>query len=130
MSEVSERLAEWVAMWNRYDLDQVDVLFLTDERVTYFSSEFEGVIVGIEAVRDHHRRFGFLPGGKSSENQLWVEDVQETEFGPVAVVTAVWHFRRATGQEMRGPATFVFVRDRGSVRLAHLNFGNYGRNGG
>jgi len=127
MREVSERLKEWVAMWNSYDLDQVETLFLIDPRVTYFSSEFEGVISGMKAVRDHHRRFGFVPGGKVSENRLWLEDVRETMLDQVTVVTAIWQFRRATGESMRGPATFVYVMDRGEYRLAHLNFGNYGR---
>jgi len=127
MSEVGERLEEWATMWNSYDLDQVDRLFLTDQRVTYFSSEFEGVISGIEAVRDHHRRFGFVSGGKASDNRLWLEDVLETALGQVTVVTAVWRFLRATGESMRGPATFVYVLDQDGCRLAHLNFGNYGR---
>jgi hypothetical protein len=127
MIEVKERLDAWVAMWNCYDLDQVEALFLTDHRVTYFSSEFEGIISGIEAVRDHHRRFGFVPGGKESDNRLWLEDVQVTPLDRAAVVLAIWHFRRATGEKMRGPATFVYVVDQGAYRLAHLTFGNYGR---
>ena len=127
MSEVNEQLAAWVAMWNSYDLDQVEALFLTDHRVTYFSSEFEGVISGIEAVRDHHRRFGFVSGGKASDNRLWLEDIHTTPLDQAAVALAIWHFRRATGEMMRGPATFVYVMDEGSYRLAHLTFGNYGR---
>jgi len=115
----------WVEMWNSYDLDQVDQLFLRDERVTYFSSEKEGVIKGYEAVREHHREFGFVEGGKTSENKLWVEDLHTTGFGPAVVVTGIWFFRRATGQEMRGPVTYVYVKQGEEYRLAHLNFGNY-----
>src|SRR5688572_22402836 len=35
----AREVRDWVAMWNRYDLDQVDTLFVRDSRVTYFSSE-------------------------------------------------------------------------------------------
>ncbi|MCP4897998.1 MAG: hypothetical protein GY906_13580, partial [bacterium] len=51
-------VSPWVEMWNAYDLDMVDKLFVIDDRVTYLSSEKEGTIVGIEAVREHHRGFG------------------------------------------------------------------------
>ena len=39
---VEEWVDAWVEIWNTYDLNQVDKLFLQDERVTYFSSEKEG----------------------------------------------------------------------------------------
>lgn len=42
-------------MWNSYDLTLVDHLFLADAYVTYFSSEKEGLITGIEALRDTER---------------------------------------------------------------------------
>ena len=47
-------LNAWVDMWNSYDLNQVDKLFLQDNRITYFSSEREGAFIGSEAVREHH----------------------------------------------------------------------------
>ena len=59
------QLERWVEMWNSYDLDEVKELFLDDTRLTYFSSEKEGVIRGMEAVLEHHRGFGFVPGGES-----------------------------------------------------------------
>ena len=59
----SDLVSTWVEMWNSYELDQVGELFLTDDRVTYFSSEFEGVIQGFDAVLEHHRGFGFTSGG-------------------------------------------------------------------
>ena len=37
-------VGRWVAMWNTYDLAQVDSLFLPDARLTCFSSEKEGLI--------------------------------------------------------------------------------------
>jgi ketosteroid isomerase-like protein len=125
--EIERALQQWVAMWNSYDLDQVDTLFLTDDRATYFSSEFEGLISGIEAVRDHHRRMGFVSGGKQSDNRLWVEDTHITLLGDAAIVATTWHFRRSTGERMRGPATMVYQVTGDGPRLAHLNFGNYGR---
>jgi hypothetical protein len=125
MFQTDQIVSEWVAMWNSYDLSQVDTLFLQDARLTYFSSEFEGAIQGIEAVREHHVGFGFVPGGKDSENKLWVEDLHTSDFGSAVIVTGIWHFRRATGRVQRGPVTFVCVQQDGEYRLAHLNFGNY-----
>jgi ketosteroid isomerase-like protein len=124
----AERLvARWVAMWNSYDLDLVDELFLTDERVTYLSSEREGLIRGIQAVREHHRGFGFVPGGKIPERELWVEEIDSSAFENSAIVTAVWFFgsRNRRGEAQRGPMTLVYVKAGGGYRLAHLHFANY-----
>lgn len=116
----------WVNMWNSYDLSQVDRLFLTDSRLTYFSSEKEGVIKGVEAVREHHRGFGFVEGGKASENKLWVEDLHTADFGSMVVVTGIWYFRRGGSDKVqRGPVTFVYVQQGDEYRLAHLHFANY-----
>ena len=62
------QLERWVEMWNSYDLDEVNELFLDDPGLTYFSSEKEGVIRGMEAVLEHHRGFGFVPGGGSKRH--------------------------------------------------------------
>ena len=125
MFEVEQIVGEWVAMWNSYDLSQIDKLFLTDEDLTYFSSEKEGAIRGIEAVREHHRGFGFVEGGKVQENELWVEDLDATDFGSAVVVTGIWYFRGSSSRVQRGPVTFVYVRKGEDYRLAHLNFANY-----
>jgi len=119
----------WVEMWNSYDLDQVRNLFLTDDRVSYFSSEFQGVIQGFDAVLEHHEGFGFVSGGDDRATRLWVEDVTEDRFGSSAVLTGVWYFARG-GAELdtspqRGPVTFVCVLEDGAWRFAHMNFGNY-----
>ena len=71
--QVEELVNSWTAMWNSYDLSMVDKLFLQDSRVSYFSSEREGLIKGFDAVREHHAGFGFVEGGKSQENRLWLE---------------------------------------------------------
>jgi len=117
---------DWVRFWNTYDLSKVDDLFLTDEHVTYFSSEKEGVIRGIESLRTHHENFGFVKGGKSQPNQLWLEGIVIDEFNDTAIVCAIWCFKRP-GQEkpQRGPVTLVYVNTSKGWRIAHANFGNY-----
>lgn len=116
----------WVAFWNTYDLTLVDRLFVADARVTYFSSEKQGVIKGLEALRRHHEGFGFVPGGKAQGNRLWLEDVDVASFGPTTVVTAIWCFRRAGAERVqRGPVTLVYIDAGDGPRIAHANFGNY-----
>lgn len=118
----------WVAMWNSYDLDLVDELFLADSSVTYLSSEREGVITGIDAVREYHAGFGFSSGGRQADTRLWVEHLHVSMPGSIAVVTGVWNFRRgddATGQLQRGPMTLVYVPTGDGYRIAHAHFANY-----
>ena len=121
-------VGQWVSMWNTYDLSMVDSLFITDERLTYFSSEKEGLIRGIEAVREHHVGFGFVEGGKDQQNELWVEDLQRQSFGDVATVEGVWYFRNVSADSsttQKGPVTFVYVFDEKQYRIAHVHFANY-----
>jgi len=118
----------WLELWNTYDLALVDELFLADSSVTYYSSEREGLIVGIDAVRAHHEGFGFVVGGRPAEQDLWVEDVHTATFWRTAVVTGVWRFGDLEGapdDAQRGPFTFVYVQRGDMYRLAHLNFGTY-----
>lgn len=125
--DVERTLTAWVATWNSYDLDQVDRLFVTDASVTYFSSEKPGLIRGIDAVREHHRSFGFVPGGKRTGARLWLEDVVTDLHGDVALVRATWFFQRAAGPDaptQRGPMTAVYVRRTGQWRIAHMHFAN------
>jgi ketosteroid isomerase-like protein len=127
-AEAERLVASWVALWTSYDLDRVDDLFLQDDRVTYFSSEKEGLIRGIEDVREHHRGFGFVPGGKKAERELWVERVESDDVGDTLVVTAIWYFghrKKQSAENQRGPMTMVYIRAAGGHRIAHLNFGNY-----
>lgn len=115
----------WVAMWNSYDLNEVSRLFVTDERLTYLSSEREGVLRGIEAIREHHRSFGFVAGGKEQPNKLWVDSLATTDLGGTAVVAGIWYFQRADGSVQRGPMTIVFLRVNGQYRIAHMHFATY-----
>lgn len=126
MDAVKRALDRWVELWNTYNLDMVEELFLTDDRVTYFSSEKRGLIKGYEALIRHHRGFGFVEGGKDTGNRLWLEDVETQSFGPVAVVKADWLFRRrGSDKDQRGPVTIVYVDEGGGPRIAHAQFSNY-----
>jgi len=122
----SEKIVdEWVEIWNNYDLNMVKELFLDDERVTYFSSEKQGLIKGIDKMIKHHREFGFVEGGKETGNKLWLEDVEIEEFGDTVVVKADWVFqRKGSDKQQKGPVTIVYVKaDR--YRIAHAHFSNY-----
>ncbi len=117
----------WVGMWNSYDLDLVDQLFVADSTVTYLSSEREGVVAGIDSLREHHVGFGFVSGGKETETELWLEDLHISEHARATVVAGTWYFRRETDEEedQRGPVTLVYVPIRGTHRIAHAHFSNY-----
>jgi uncharacterized protein (TIGR02246 family) len=120
-------IAEWTGCWNSYDLDVVDELFLSDGRLTYFSSEKEGVIRGREAIVAHHEGFGFVPGGTEQENRLWLDEVAYDLFDSAVVVTAIWYFAR-TGEHtppQKGPVTFVLTWEGDRLWIAHCNFSNY-----
>jgi ketosteroid isomerase-like protein len=121
-------LDEWVGMWNSYDLNQVGQLFLNDHRLTYFSSEREGVIRGMEALVEHHEGFGFVPGGDERESKLWLEELETDVFGDAAVATAIWFFQSdpsAPQDPQRGPVTFVCLWTDLGWRFTHMNFSAY-----
>jgi imidazolonepropionase-like amidohydrolase len=120
-------LDAWLGMWRRYDLDQVQNVFVVGDALTYFPSDKQGLIQGFQAVHDYHEGLGFTPGGFQPDNELWLEGVTISDFGDSAVVTAVWYFgtrlnRRAAG---RGPLTMALTRTSSGWRIAHINFGNY-----
>lgn len=117
---------EWVRFWNTYDLDQVGKLFLRDGRVTYFSSEKQGVIKGFDALVKHHEGFGFVRGGKKQPNKLWLEEMDVEDFGDSAIVCAIWYFQRpGADKPQKGPVTIGYVKTGDGWRIAHANFGNY-----
>jgi len=123
--DVEKWVEKWVKFWNTYDLDQVDELFLQDDRLTYFSSEKEVVILGFNAVREHHKGFGFIPGGKDQPNKLWVEDLHFANFNSATVVTGIWYFQKPDALIQRGPVTIVYIRQGDQLRIAHMNFSEY-----
>ena len=120
-------IAAWVGLWRTYDLDRVSELFLPDARANYLSSEREGLIVGIDAVLEHHRGFGFAPGGLEPEQELWVEDIAGFSYGNTGVVTGVWYFgdRGSPAGAQRGPMTVVYTLYGDEYRIAHMHFANY-----
>ncbi|MET0595850.1 MAG: nuclear transport factor 2 family protein [Polyangiaceae bacterium] len=122
----AREVREWVAMWNSYDLDQVDSLFVRDARVSYFSSEKPGLIAGIDALKEHHKGFGFAPGGADKGSRLWLEAVHAETWGRAVVVTATWFFERANAKKppQRGPVTLVLTNDGARCRIAHAHFAN------
>ncbi len=113
-------LAAWEKSWNTYNLDEVRRLFVNDSSVTYFSSERAGLIQGIDSVLKHHRSFGFVSGGKTSSNRLWLAD---TRYLPLAV-TATWYFQRPDGSQQSGPVTFILQKSDKGYRIAHAHFSN------
>lgn len=113
-------IKSWEAFWNTYDLREVPQLFVNDSTVTYFSSERAGLIKGIDNLVKHHEGFGFLTGGKKSENKLWLSDVH---YFPSAVI-ATWHFQRPGADEQRGPVTFVLKKDKSGYKIQHAHFSN------
>jgi hypothetical protein len=126
--DTQKHIDSWLELWRTYDLNLVDELFLTDENVSYFSSEKEGLIRGIDAVREHHRGFGFVPGGKPAERELWVEDIYSYAHGTTAIVAGIWYFGDRSedrSKTQHGPMTLVYVQKGDRFRLAHLNFANY-----
>ena len=77
---VCKKVDEWVKLWNNYDLKQVDKLFLNDNRASYFSSEKQGIIKGIDNLIEHHKEFGFKcfrPTAPSDEDLF--ENYSETK---------------------------------------------------
>jgi hypothetical protein len=116
----------WISIWNNYDLSKVGELFLNDSGVTYFSSEKQGIVRGIEALLKHHEEFGFVNGGKEQHNKLWLEDLTIDTFERSAVVTAIWCFQRVGKRKVqRGPVTLVCISTDKGYRIAHANFSNY-----
>ena len=127
-ADLEALVGEWVGMWNSYDLDQVSRLFLHDSRLTYFSSEREGVIQGMEALLDHHRGFGFVPGGEEKGTRLWVDGLRVDLLDDAAVLTGIWYFETnpgSTEDPQQGPVTIVCHRTGEGWRFVHMNFSEY-----
>ena len=110
--DAEAHLAVWVELWRSYDLDRVRQLFLPDARVTYLSSEREGLIAGLDEIIDHHAGFGFVAGGLEPDQELWVEEGEGRSFGNTVVVTGVWYFgdRAQRDAAQRGRAGLSALR--------------------
>jgi ketosteroid isomerase-like protein len=122
----TEIVDKWVEIWNNYNLDKVRELFLDDERVTYFSSEKQGLIKGIDNLVEHHREFGFVEGGNDNGNKLWLEDVAVDDFGDMVLVKADWIFqRKGSDKHQRGPVTMAYLEQNKNYKIVHCHFSNY-----
>lgn len=118
-----QALEVWLALWRRYDLDEVRDVFLEDPAVTYYASDSRGMLEGIDAVVAYHEEQGFVAGGFNPDNELWLEDALIADYDESAVVTAQWRFgnRVARDEAAGGPLTMVIVRTGSGFRIAHLS---------
>ncbi len=123
----SALLDAWVEHWGSFDLDVVEDLFVRDQRVTYFSSETEGLIQGFEAIIEHHRGFGFEAGGAERDQRIWVEDAEVFDFGSTALIGAIWFFGdpQSPDDAQRGPMSLLAVRTADGYRIGHMHFATY-----
>jgi len=124
--ELSSLINDWLGLWNSYDLSKVARIFTPD--VTYFSSDKEGLIRDLGGVLEHHKGFGFVPGGKKSGNTLSARDVAMSFLSETsAVLTGFWFFERAIdpSKNQRGPFTIVVRKTEAGWRMSHLHFATY-----
>jgi tetratricopeptide (TPR) repeat protein len=123
--KLNESINNWVRMWNNYNLDTVDELFLNNKTLSYFSSEKEGILIGIDDVRKHHSSFGFVSKGKKNTTKLWLDLKKINYFTNSALVSAIWFFQKPDGTLQKGPVTIVYSLEENNYKIAHMNFSNY-----
>ncbi|MET1253780.1 hypothetical protein [Aliikangiella maris] len=118
---------QWVKFWNNYNLDQLPNLFIQDKRLTYFSSETQGLIRSYNAIVKHHQGFGFVPKGKTQQNKLWLTDIEYQPLGDTAYqVTAIWHFKNAIKNTLQtGPVSLTLLKESNQFKIVHAHFANY-----
>ncbi len=103
-----------------------DAVLARGHRVTYFSSEYEGLIKGYDNLVKHHEGFGFVDGGKDTGSKLWLEDVEIEEFDDMVLVKADWLFLRKDAETpQKGPVTMVYIMYGDEYKIAHCHFSNY-----
>ena len=126
MQDIEQAINQWVKLWNTYDVLKVPKLFLNDERVTYLSSEKEGLIKSIGSLIEHHKEFGFVEGGKDTGNKLWLENIDVESFGSSVIMKADWLFKRKDSKEIQhGPVTITYLKSGKSWLITHAHFSNY-----
>ena len=127
-----QALEYWLALWRRYDLDQVGEVFLRDPSLTFFPSDSEGATEGFDAVLQWHAEQGFVPGGFRPEVELWLEDTLIADFEDNAVITAIWHYgnRVDVQNAARGPLSMAIVRTNSGFRIVHLSMSTYSSGNG
>ncbi|MBD3414777.1 MAG: tetratricopeptide repeat protein [Candidatus Aminicenantes bacterium] len=125
LKQIRQTMDRWVKFWNSYDLDELNHLFVTDPKLSYFSSEKAGLIQGIDQVRKHHQDFGFLPGGKKSPNQLWIQNLSINSEKDTATATATWFFKKPKETLQWGPMTAVLIPKEDTWKIIHMHFANH-----
>lgn len=125
VNEVTTLVDRWVKVWNSYDINDLENLFICSDDLSYFSSERQGIIRGFKNVKEHHRTFGFSEGGKTQSNRLWLEKTRFFNFGGNTIVTSVWFFEKPNLKIQKGPVTFVVIPHDKGLRIAHVHFANY-----
>jgi len=123
MESLDILITNWVRMWNTYDLNQIKKMFHQD--ITYFSSEKGHLLKGISELNNLHMKFGFKPGGKDSENKLWLEDICTQTYNNTGIVSAIWFFQTASGVIQKGPISFISVNNDKNYKFIHVNVGKY-----
>ena len=128
-NETEHVINKWLELWETYDLNLLDDIFLQTEDLTYFSSEKEGLMIGYKHLKPHHSGFGFVEGGKQPKKSLWLEDIKTKIYGETAMVAAIWYFgdRNAVKNSVsKGPVTFILINDKqGNTKIVHTHFANY-----
>ncbi|WP_347924397.1 hypothetical protein [Pontimicrobium sp. SW4] len=128
-NEVSPIIDKWLKLWETYDVNMLDEIFLESDELTYFSSEKEGLMKGYKELKPHHIGFGFTEGGKKPEKALWLEDLETRIYNGSAMVGGIWYFGdRSLPKDSisKGPVTFVLIKDEnGATKIAHTHFANY-----
>lgn len=125
LKQVRQTMDHWVKFWNSYDLDELNQLFVTDHRLSYFSSEKAGLIQGYDQVRKHHQEFGFIPGGKKSPNRLWIKDLSVISEKDSATASATWYFKKPKQILQFGPMTAVLIPVEETWKIIHMHFANH-----
>jgi hypothetical protein len=125
-------LDAWVELWGSYDLAPVYDLFVADDRLTYFSSEYEGMRRGFSTIVEHHRSLDFVEDGGPREGVIWVDDVEMVDFGSTVLIGAIWYFGNPQTPDaaQRGPMTMLAVAEDGGYRIGHMHFATYAESGG
>ena len=122
-----ELLDAWVELWGSYDLAPVYDLFVTDDRLTYFSSEYEGIRRGFDTIVEHHRSLDFVEDGGPRERVIWVDEVEIVDFGSSVLIGAIWYFGDPQDPDsaQKGPMTMLAVAENGGYRIGHMHFATY-----
>lgn len=120
-------LDAWVEVWTTFDLDVVPEIFLQDDRLTYFSSETDGLLIGFPRIVEHYSGFGFESGGGETENVIWVGDVEIIDFGDTAFIGAIWYFGDPDSPDgaQYGPMSVLAVKSPDGYRIGHMHFATY-----